>query len=182
MKPIVILLVEDDLDDAELTQLALKQQGIVERVVVARDGAEALDYFNAHREGPNAEDETETIVLLDVNLPRIDGFEVCHRLRQMQTDRPPYIIMLTVKGQKADLVRGLDVGADDYLPKPFDSDELNARIGGRPADSDAARPDGGKGPQAAGSARRYQRPGTGILRVRFHPIARVGLASAGTGK
>ena len=129
MKPIVILLVEDDPDDAELTQLALKQQGIVERVVVARDGAEALDYFNAHREGPNAEDETETIVLLDVNLPRIDGFEVCHRLRQMQTDRPPYIIMLTVKGQKADLVRGLDVGADDYLPKPFDSDELNARIG-----------------------------------------------------
>ena len=97
-----------------------------------------------------SETETETIVLLDVNLPKIDGFEVCRRLRKMQTECPPYIIMLTVKGEKEDMVRGLEVGADDYLPKPFDAGELSARNRRRAADSDVARSNGGESPQTAG--------------------------------
>ena len=130
MKPIVILLVEDDPDDVELTRNALKQLGINEEVVVARDGAEAFEYFDDNATPAlSGTDRTETIVLLDVNLPETDGFEVCRRLRDSETDRPPYVIMLTVKEDKQDVVRGLEAGADDYLPKPFDPDELGARIG-----------------------------------------------------
>jgi len=125
----VILLVEDDPDDVELTRLALAERRIPEEVVVVRDGAEAISFFHGEKPAVSENREQETIVLLDINLPKIDGFEVCRRIRSRETDRPPYIIMLTAKDTTEDVVKGLEAGADDYLPKPFDPAELRARIG-----------------------------------------------------
>ena len=129
MKRVVILLVEDNQDDVELTRLALEEQNIEEELIVADDGLQAVEWYFAKGEFLGRDRVATTpIVLLDLNLPKIDGFEVCRRLRAEQTDHPPYILMLTTKGEKGDIVKGLDAGADDYLPKPFHPEELRARI------------------------------------------------------
>jgi DNA-binding response OmpR family regulator len=109
-----ILVVDDDLDLLALIAFALRQAGYL--VVDATDGELALRRFA---------DEAPDLVVLDANLPRIDGFEVCRRLRA--GSRTP-ILMLTVRGDEADVVRGLDLGADDYLTKPFSPRTLLARI------------------------------------------------------
>jgi len=109
-----ILVVDDDLELLTLIAFALRQAGYL--VVDAADGQLALDRFAA---------ESPDLVVLDGNLPKIDGFEVCRRLRA--ESRVP-ILMLTVRGDEADVVRGLDLGADDYLTKPFSPRTLLARI------------------------------------------------------
>jgi DNA-binding response OmpR family regulator len=109
-----ILVVDDDLDLTALIAFALRQAGYL--VVEANDGESALRQFAA---------EAPDLVVLDGNLPRVDGFEVCRRLRA--ESRTP-ILMLTVRGDEADVVRGLDLGADDYLTKPFSPRTLLARI------------------------------------------------------
>jgi DNA-binding response OmpR family regulator len=109
-----ILVVDDDLDLLALIAFALRQAGYL--VVDATDGELALKRFA---------DEAPDLVVLDANLPRIDGFEICRRLRA--ESRTP-ILMLTVRGDEADVVRGLDLGADDYLTKPFSPRTLLARI------------------------------------------------------
>ncbi|MEI7672653.1 MAG: response regulator transcription factor, partial [Deltaproteobacteria bacterium] len=68
------------------------------------------------------------VAILDWMMPIMDGIEVCRRIRSLQTDRPPYIIMLTTMDEKEDIVAGLEAGADDYLIKPCDIRELRARI------------------------------------------------------
>ena len=109
-----ILVVDDDLDLLQLIAFALRQAGYL--VVDATDGELALQRFA---------DEAPDLVVLDGNLPKVDGFEVCRRLRA--TSRVP-ILMLTVRGDEADVVRGLDLGADDYLTKPFSPRTLLARM------------------------------------------------------
>src|SRR5438045_3680567 len=100
-----VLAVDDDPELLPLVGFALRQGGYA--VVEAGSGEEALQAFAA---------EAPDLVVLDVNLPGIDGFEVCRRLRQ---ESAVPILMLTVRGEEEDLVRGLDLGADDYLTKPF---------------------------------------------------------------
>jgi DNA-binding response OmpR family regulator len=109
-----VLVVDDDLDLTALIAFALRQAGYL--VVEANDGEGALRQFAA---------EVPDLVVLDGNLPLLDGFEVCRRLRA--ESRTP-ILMLTVRGDEADVVRGLDLGADDYLTKPFSPRTLLARI------------------------------------------------------
>jgi DNA-binding response OmpR family regulator len=109
-----ILVVDDDLDLLQLIAFALRQAGYL--VVDATDGELALQRFA---------DEAPDLVVLDGNLPKVDGFEVCRRVRA--TSRVP-ILMLTVRGDEADVVRGLDLGADDYLTKPFSPRTLLARM------------------------------------------------------
>ena len=109
-----ILIVDDDRELRELIGFVLKSAGYP--VVEAADGLEALRQYAA---------ETPDLVLLDVNLPGIDGFEVCRRIR---ADSATPVMMLTVRGEEADQVRGLDLGADDYLPKPFSPRTLLARV------------------------------------------------------
>ncbi len=109
-----ILAVDDDPELLPLVAFALRQGGYL--VVEAPDGERGLAAFA--REAPD-------LVVLDVNLPGIDGFEVCRRLRA--ESRVP-ILMLTVRGEEGDLVRGLDLGADDYLTKPFSPRTLLARV------------------------------------------------------
>lgn len=110
-----ILIVEDEL--AMRTALAdvLEDEGY--RVITAADGAAGLD--RAIKEKPD-------LVLLDIMMPKLEGFAVCAELRRLGHTEP--ILMLTAKGQVEDRVTGLDVGADDYLVKPFSTDELLARV------------------------------------------------------
>ncbi len=109
-----ILVVDDDLELLGLIGYALRQAGYL--VVEATDGAAALEV--AAREQP-------ALVVLDVNLPRLDGFEVCRRLRERS---PVPVLMLTVRGAEEDMVKALDLGADDYLAKPFSPRVLTARV------------------------------------------------------
>ena len=109
-----ILIVDDDRELRELIGFALRGAGYP--VVEAGDGLEALRRHAA---------EKPDLVILDVNLPGIDGFEVCRRIRA-EADTP--VMMLTVRSEEADQVRGLDLGADDYLAKPFSPRTLLARV------------------------------------------------------
>jgi two-component system response regulator RegX3 len=110
----VVLLVEDEESYVEALQVGLKREGF--RVEVARDGFEALDRFDIVR---------PDIVLLDVMLPRISGIDVCRQLRK-RSQVP--IIMVTAKSAEIDTVVGLEVGADDYVTKPYRIRELVARM------------------------------------------------------
>lgn len=109
-----ILLVEDEPDIAEFIAVELRVEGF--EVLVERDGMRGL--VAARQEAPD-------LVILDRMLPGMDGLEICRRLRKT-SDVP--IIMLTALGQTRDRVEGLNLGANDYLPKPFDIEELIARI------------------------------------------------------
>ncbi|RYZ35269.1 MAG: response regulator transcription factor [Myxococcaceae bacterium] len=111
---IQVLLVEDDERLARLTARYLQEHGII--VTVSASGTDALAQTSRH---------TFDVILLDLMLPGRDGLEVCRELRT-RTDVP--IIMLTARGEEADRVLGLESGADDYLPKPYSSRELLARI------------------------------------------------------
>jgi DNA-binding response OmpR family regulator len=113
-----LLVVDDDPELRPLVGFALRQAGYV--VVEAPSGEEALRLLD--RELPD-------LMVLDVNLPGIDGFEVLKRTRTRARDASALpILMLTVRGEEEDLVRGLDLGADDYLTKPFSPRTLLARV------------------------------------------------------
>ena len=109
-----VVVVEDDINIAELLRLYLEKDGFA--VTVAHDGVEGLRA---------AEEQKPDLVMLDIMLPGMDGWQVCKRLRQ--TSNVP-IIMLTAKGETEDKVQGLEMGADDYIVKPFEVKELLARI------------------------------------------------------
>src|SRR5205823_10372250 len=109
-----ILVVEDEESFVEALVVGLKREGF--RVKVARDGLEALDVFDASR---------PDLVLLDVMLPRMSGVDVCREIRN-RSQVP--ILMVTAKGSEIDTVVGLEVGADDYVTKPYRLRELVARM------------------------------------------------------
>src|SRR5437764_11102869 len=115
--PEMILVVDDDPDIARFVEVNLRSAGF--DVAVATDGEEALR---------RAEEIRPDLVLLDVMMPRIDGFEVAQRLRRNTRTANTCIIMLTAKAQSSDKVLGLTAGADDYIIKPFDPIELLARV------------------------------------------------------
>jgi DNA-binding response OmpR family regulator len=110
-----ILIVEDELPMRTALQDVLQGEGY--RVLTASDGAVGLERVLS---------EKPDLVLLDVMMPRMDGYSVCAELRRLSISLP--ILMLTAKGQIDDRVQGLDVGADDYLVKPFSTEELLARV------------------------------------------------------
>lgn len=104
-------------DDPQLLRLVARNLQFEDYdVLMASDGQQALDLIETHN--PDA-------VLLDVMMPKMDGFTVCHRVREFSTVP---IILVTARGQDQDKIRGLDLGADDYLTKPFSVDELLARV------------------------------------------------------
>lgn len=109
-----ILIVDDDLNICELLRLYLEKDGF--ETIIANDGEAAIAKFNL----------TEPdLILLDIMLPKLDGWQVCRTIRK--TSNVP-IIMLTAKGETFDKILGLDLGADDYVTKPFDSKEVVARV------------------------------------------------------
>lgn len=114
MDDIKILIVDDDKNICELLRLYIEKEGY--STVVANDGKQAIELFEI--ENPN-------LILLDIMLPKLDGWQVCREIRK--TSKVP-IIMLTAKGETFDKVLGFELGADDYLTKPFDTKELVYRI------------------------------------------------------
>jgi DNA-binding response OmpR family regulator len=113
-----VLVVEDSADIADLLRHYLERAGHV--VEQSASGIDAID--RARRSPPE-------LVILDVMLPGLDGMEVCRRLRADTTTSAIPILMLTARGEEADRVRGLELGADDYVTKPFSPKELVARVG-----------------------------------------------------
>ncbi len=109
-----ILIVDDDENICELLRIYLEKDGF--ETVVANDGEQAIKYASLHN---------PDLILLDIMLPLLDGWQVCREIRKT-SDTP--IIMLTAKGETFDKILGLELGADDYVSKPFDTKEVIARI------------------------------------------------------
>jgi two-component system response regulator len=117
----VILLVEDNLDDVDLTLRAFEKHHIVNEVVVAHDGEEALDYLFAT--GVHAGRDVDVmpdVVLLDLKLPKVDGLGVLRRVRTDPRTRRLPVVILTSSGEDSDVVTSYDLGANSYVRKPVD--------------------------------------------------------------
>ena len=117
----IILLVEDDPDDEALTLRALEKSNILNEVVVARDGVEALDYLFG--EGSYSGRDTSVmpeLTLLDLKLPKIDGLEVLRRIRADKRTKLLPVVILTSSKEERDLTRGYNLGANSYIRKPVD--------------------------------------------------------------
>lgn len=109
-----VLIVDDDPMLAELVAYNLEGDGY--EVIIAQDGQDGLRKFHSER---------PSLVILDITMPKMNGFEVCQRIREL-SDVP--VIMLTAQGREEDVIHGLDLGADDYITKPFQVNELMARV------------------------------------------------------
>ncbi|RDW15873.1 response regulator transcription factor [Oceanobacillus chungangensis] len=114
-RPIKVLIIEDDPNIVELIQLYMDKIGFSS--ISAYDGEEGLELF--YNESPDC-------IILDIMLPKMNGWEVCKAIRLEDKQIP--IVMLTGKGETYDIINGLDIGADDYIVKPFDPNELIARV------------------------------------------------------
>ena len=108
-----ILVVDDDRVLADVISFTLRKEGY--QIILAHDGTTALQRW---------EEDTPDLIILDVNLPKGDGFSICKQIRQT-SDTP--IILLTVRREEDDIIHGLELGADDYIPKPFSPRQLVAR-------------------------------------------------------
>lgn len=108
------LIADDQPQIAEVLRLYCQKEGC--EIRVARDGAEALALFDSFK---------PDVVLLDVMMPRVDGFEVCRRIREKGSTP---VIMITARGEDFEKIMGLDIGADDYIVKPFSPEEVMARV------------------------------------------------------
>jgi two-component system response regulator len=117
----IILLVEDNPDDVELTLRALEQYNVTNQISVVRDGAEALDYLFAT--GAYADRDTSAmpaVVLLDLKLPKVDGLEVLQRMRADERTKLVPVVILTSSKEEQDMVNGYKFGANSYVRKPVD--------------------------------------------------------------
>ncbi len=117
----IIMLVEDNADDVDLTLRSLKKQNIFNEVVVARDGVEALDYL--FTTGPYAGRDASimpAVVLLDLKIPKIDGLEVLRRLRADERTHFLPVVIVTSSNEEQDMVAGYRLGVNSYVRKPVD--------------------------------------------------------------
>ncbi|MBI2977193.1 MAG: response regulator [Chloroflexi bacterium] len=119
-----ILLVEDDARDVELTLNALEEYNLANEVVVARDGAEALDYLYRRGEYRLCAEGNPVVVLLDLKLPKVDGREVLRTIKADDRFRVMPVVMLTSSREESDLVESYKLGANAYVVKPVDFHEF----------------------------------------------------------
>jgi two-component system, response regulator len=122
-----ILLVEDNPDDELLTLRAFKKNGIVNAVVVVRDGVEAIDYLFGTGESKGA-NPLPQIVLLDLNLPRVGGLEVLRRIRADERTKLIAVVILTSSKEEDDIVNGYSLGANAYVRKPVDFTQFTEAV------------------------------------------------------
>ncbi len=113
-----ILIAEDDATSRTILMAVLGKSGY--EIESVADGLEALEAFK--------QSDPPDLAIVDLIMPKIDGLELVREIRALRAPRPPYVIILSTKSETADVVAGLDAGADDYLAKPFDATELRARI------------------------------------------------------
>ena len=124
-----ILLVEDDPEDLDLTMRALNDEHVINRIQVARDGEEALDYLfcrGTHSErDPNCHPK---LILLDLKLPKVDGLEVLQQIKRDPRTQAVPVVILTSSKQEQDMVQGYHLGANSYIQKPVDFDQFQSTI------------------------------------------------------
>lgn len=122
LKP--ILLVEDNPHDLELTLIALSKSQLANEVVIARDGAEALDYLNRRGEFAQRPLGNPAVMLLDLKLPKVDGLEVLKDIRGTDSLKSMPVVMLTSSKEEQDVVRSYELGVNAYVVKPVDFTEF----------------------------------------------------------
>lgn len=122
MSAVDILLVEDNDADAEMAIVALKKRNLANRLVRARDGAEALESLF----GPDA--PTPKVVLLDLKLPRVDGMEVLAKIRADERLKALPVVILTSSKEERDIVEGYRLGANSYIVKPVDFEQFSSAV------------------------------------------------------
>ena len=113
-----LLIADDDVTSRSILTAVLTKRGF--DTVVVEDGAAAWGVLQRA--------DAPRLILLDWNMPGMEGVEICRRLRDNNVPDPPYVILLTARGNKSDIVSGLEAGANDYVAKPYDNEELLARI------------------------------------------------------
>jgi two-component system response regulator len=121
----VILLVEDNPRDEALTLRALRKSNIVNDVIVARDGVEALDYFFGT--GTHAGRDTTVmpqLILLDLKLPKVDGLEVLRKIRENESTKRLPVVIFTSSSEEEDMIKSYDLGANSYVRKPVEFDQF----------------------------------------------------------
>lgn len=120
-----ILLVEDNSMDINLTIQAFSKHKAPKRIVIAKNGVEALDYlFKTGKFAGNSKREIPSLVLLDLNLPMIDGFEVLRRIREDRMTKRVPVVVLTTSGEKKDVTKSYKIGANSFISKPVEFDEF----------------------------------------------------------
>ncbi len=125
----IILLVEDNPDDVELTLLSLQKHNISNEVVVVRDGAEALDYlFTTGAYADRDRSIMPAVILLDLKLPKIDGMEVLRRLRADKRTKLLPVVILTSSKEEQDILNGYKLGANSYVRKPVDFNQFSDAV------------------------------------------------------
>ena len=125
-----ILLVEDNDDDVMLTLRAFRKRNLESRIVVKRDGREALDFLFANELEPSSQDhKLPCLILLDIKLPKLNGFDVLREIRNKRTTRLLPVIMLSSSQESRDVERGYDLGINSYLRKPTSQEHFEEMIG-----------------------------------------------------
>ncbi|HMK54418.1 MAG TPA: response regulator [Methanobacteriaceae archaeon] len=120
-----ILLVEDNPTDAELTTRALKRKNLVNKMVWVKDGAEALDFLFATGDYTERNpDDVPKLILLDLRMPKVDGLEVLHRIKEEKTTRKIPVVVLTSSQEDQDIVESYKLGVNSYVSKPVEFDEF----------------------------------------------------------
>ena len=129
MKNKIILLVEDNPDDVKLTMRALKKANVLNEVVVAQDGTEALDYlFGAGKYAGRDVNQKPQVVLLDLKMPKMDGLEVLQRIRADERTRLLPVVILTTSSEDNDRVSSYNLGANSYVRKPVDFNQFTDAV------------------------------------------------------
>ena len=129
MKNKIILLVEDNPDDQVLTIQALKKSNIINEVIVANDGVEALDYiFGRGKFAGRDITKFPSVILLDINLPKVNGLEVLKEIRQNEKTRLIPVVILTTSKEEQDLITSYKLGANSYVQKPVDFNQFAEAI------------------------------------------------------
>ena len=125
-----ILLVEDDPNDVELALLALRKNKLANRIHVARDGEEALDYLlcRGSHSGRNPDDQPK-LILLDLKLPKVSGLEVLKEIKSDPRTRPVPVVVMTSSSEQRDMLEGYQLGVNSYIQKPIDFDQFQQIIG-----------------------------------------------------
>ncbi len=124
-----IMLVEDNADDAELARMALEESRIANEVLIARDGAHALELLGlATDDADRTMDPMPAVVLLDLKLPKMDGMEVLRRIRGTERTRLLPVVVLTSSLEEEDIVDSYGLGANSYMRKPVDFDQFHDMV------------------------------------------------------
>lgn len=121
MKNKVVLLVEDNPDDEELTRLAFEECRLANELIIVRDGQEALDYlFETGKYSGRDDNEVPQVILLDLKLPKVDGLEVLRRVRADERTKLLPVVVLTSSKEEQDMIDSYSLGANSYMQKPVD--------------------------------------------------------------